>query len=378
MIHPSLTLPVIRSPKNIAVSSGSIMALRGIESSRVALIISPSIAGQSDVLESILKNIRSNKLEVIPLNIQGELSLNQLELASAQIEQSRPDTIIALGGGSVLDAAKLIWLLYEHPDIDLTRDIRPNTLPSLRGRARFIAVPTTTGSGSEVSSAAVVYVESTQRKVAVVTHDFIPDLVVLDSNLLMNLPGKVIASTACDALSHAIEGYVSRIDNPLMDLYAEKAVQTIFSNWKAAVKDHDVTAISKLQYAATLAGWVQNICLVGASHAIGHQLGANSVPHSTANAILLPTVIRTNAQDRGVQTKYEQLAVSCGLSRSHASLAESVEEIRYAGAVEEKLSAFGVENLEGIIEGALLDPAAKTNPVEMDEDYILKVVKACL
>ncbi len=377
MLQLRLALPAFRSARQLILGPDSIMALRSMESSRVALVVSGSLVRQEDLFEKLKRNIRAHDIRVIERSWRFEPTMSDLRAPLQTIEEARVDTIVAVGGGAVIDAAKLMWLFYEHPNLDSSIYLRPFAVPKLRGRARFVAVPTTTGTGSEVSSAALLYNPETGGKDAIVTHDFLPDVVILDPKLLTGLVNTAMISTVCDALSHAIEGYVSRIQNPLMDLFAEKAVQVIADNWRRAL-ERNVEAIGQLQYAATMAGWVQNHCLVGASHALAHQLAPFNVPHGVANAILLPTVIRQNARNVPTKMKYENLARLIGVEESAEGLASFVEEVRMAGGVASKLSDFGCLDPEPLLAGAMCDPGAKSNPIELNEQLLRELVKECL
>lgn len=378
MLHLRLPLPNFMSADNLIVGPGSIMALRGLESSKVAIIASGSLIKQDALFAKFVKNIRAHDITVVQRSWHGEPSFEDLELPLKQLESFQPDTILAVGGGSVIDASKLIWMFYEHPDLSIEECIKVNGVPPLRGRANFIAIPTTIGTGSEVSSSALLLNRETGRKEAVVSHDFLPDLVVLDQNLLVGLPLSTKISTVCDALSHAIEGYVSRIKNPLMDIFAEKAITLISENWKAAIIDDDEDALGQLLYAATLAGWVQNHCLVGAAHAIAHQMAKYGVPHGHANAILLPNVIRFNGTDEKTESRYLRIAELCLLEDNFEALAVWIEEIRSYGNFPTNLKDYGNIDIAANIEGALADPAAKSNPVLLDKENLEKIIKSCL
>jgi alcohol dehydrogenase class IV len=143
-----------------------------------------------------------------------------LEDAVAALRAFRPDWIVAIGGGSVLDGAKLCWARYEHPHFPTEKLDRPFALPPLRSLSRFVAVPTSAGTGSESSSTAVFTESGTGRKIPAVTHDFLPDIAILDPRLTVDLPPEWTAMTAFDALGHALEGYVSALENPLVDRLA--------------------------------------------------------------------------------------------------------------------------------------------------------------
>ena len=273
------------------------MALKGLVANRVLVVISKSFTGSS-YYEQLSRLINAESIKFVVKKWTGEPSLSSLSDLIHEIEDYGPDYIIALGGGSVIDGTKLAWVFYEHPAIKPEDMFRLFSIPPLRGKARFAAIPTTIGSGSEVSSAAVLIDPSSGSKKAVVSHDLLPDLVILDPEFLTEVSPLILRPTIADALSHAIEGYLSKIDHPLMNIFAEKAVQIIFS-YKDKLKDRvwSEDMLKDLQYASMLAGWVQNHCLVGMSHAVAHQLGSFEVGHALANGLLMPEVIDFNCSN---------------------------------------------------------------------------------
>lgn len=245
----------------------------------------------------------------------------------------------------------------------------------LRGRAKFAAIPTTLGAGSEVSSAAVMLDHQTQSKKAVVTHDFLPDLVILDPDLVTEVPLDVLKTTVTDTLAHAIEGYVSLIDHPLMNTFAEQALSIVYRyRFKFSDESWKVEMLSELQYAAMLAGWVQNHCIVGLSHAIAHQLGSFDIGHGLANGLLMPAVIDFNYRDESVANKYAQLIQNAGVPSKEELV--GLFEILVGGQKTNRM--FTEKQLDVIAKNALLDPAAKSNPVRFNEDDVKEIVKQCL
>lgn len=374
MLKLRFPLPVFRNAREIANGRNARMALKGLVANRAALIISPSF-GSSQYFEQVVRLINAQSVRVIERSWQGEPSVEELSGVIGELEDFKPDYILALGGGSIIDGAKLAWLFYECPTLESELLYRPFALPSLRGRAKFAAIPTTVGAGSEVSSAAVMLDSVTNSKKAVVTHDFLPDLVILAPDLVSEVPPKVLKTTVADALSHAIEGYVSLIDNPLMNTFAEQAVSIIYryrhqfsnDNWSSEM-------LSELQQAAMFAGWVQNHCIVGLSHAIAHQLGTFNIGHGLANGLLMPAVINFNYREHTAATKYEQLIYKSGLPNKEALL-----ELFEVLVGEQKTDMhFSEQQLTTIAENALLDPAAKSNPVRFTENDVKEIVKQCL
>lgn len=374
MLKLRFPLPVFRNANEIANGKNARMALKGLVANRVALIISPSFR-KSKFFDQVVRLVNATSVRVIEKSWKGEPTVDELSGVVGELESFQPDYIVALGGGSIIDGAKLAWLLYECPTIDPDVLFRPFAIPPLRGRAKFAAIPTTVGAGSEVSSAAVMLDSVTQSKKAVVTHDFLPDLVILDPDLVSEVPLSILRTTVTDALSHAIEGYVSQIPHPLMETFAEQAVSIVYRYQTQLEQDEwHIDMLSELQHAAMLAGWVQNHCVVGLSHAIAHQLGHFNVGHGLANGLLMPAVIEFNSQDQAVEQKYERLIKNAGLP-SRQALLDLFKGLTSGQGVSLNLSN---EQLDNIAKNALLDPAAATNPVAFAEDDVKEIVKKCL
>lgn len=376
MLKLRLPLPVFRNAKEIVNGRNARMALRGLVANKVVLITSGSFE-QSVHYAQVKRLIKCEALLVVKKSWGGEPSLDELQPVMKQVEDFQPDAVVALGGGSVIDGAKLVWLLYEAPQLTNEQLFRALGLPPLRGRSHFAAIPTTIGAGSEVSSAAVMFDKQTGSKKAVVTHDFLPDLVLLDPELVMDVPTSVLFTTLGDALSHAVEGYVSKIAHPLMDTFAEKAVAIIAMHWQELLKpEPDLDVIAELQHAAMMAGWVQNHCLVGMSHAIAHQLSGYGINHGIANAVLMPHVIEFNRQNDNTCSRYDKLAHNAGLADGTTELINLFTQLVNAS---EQQGVFQTTfNIDNIAEYALLDPAAKSNPVVFTADDVKKVLAACL
>ena len=374
MLKLRIPIPVFRNAREIANGANARMALKGLVANRAALIISASFK-KSQHFDQIVRLINAQSTMVISKDWQGEPSVADLSGVIRQLEQFQPDYIVALGGGSVIDGAKLAWLFYECPTLESETLYRPFALPPLRGRAKFAAIPTTVGAGSEVSSAAVMLDEATESKKAVVTHDFLPDLVILDPELVAEVPLSILRTTVADTLAHAVEGYVSSVDHPLMDTFAEQAL-SIVARYSArfSAEDWDLEMLSDLQHAAMLGGWVQNHCIVGLAHAIAHQLGHYQVGHGLANGLHMPAVIQFNMRDEQTKMRYERLCQNAGL----ADVDELLGLFTLLVSGQKPTIEFTAEQLDTIAANALLDPAAKANPVSFDADDVKEIVRQCL
>lgn len=283
----------------------------------------------------------------------------------------QPDTIIALGGGSPMDAAKVMWLMYEHPEVDFADlkekffDIRKRafTFPDLGVKAKLVCIPTTSGTGSEVTPFAVITDTATGQKYPLADYALTPSIAICDPALTTHLPRAVTADTGFDALTHCIETYVSVYANDFTDGLALHGIRLIFENLERAVTDgtHDLEAREKMHNAGTIAGMAFGSAFLGVVHAMAHTLGGTfGVAHGRTNALLLPHVIRYNGTEPAKVTswpkyrhyiapqRYQDIARMLGLAAATPeqgveSLAAAVEELRERVGIPASFKEAGVE-----------------------------------
>ena len=382
LVSLSIPIPRVQLPGEFVCGEGGLVALRGLQGSRVAVIAGDSVLDNPAKYDAVCNSVKCHSLKVIRRSWSGEPGFGEFTAAMTEIEQFQPDVIVAVGGGGIIDAARFIWLLYEHPGVSLEQVRRPFNVPALRGKCRFVAIPSTVGSGAEASSSAVLYDADSGQKVPIVTHDFLPDLVILDPLLLQDIPPALLLSTLCDALSHTVEGYVSAIDNPMVDSYAEKALQLIARNWQGAVAG-EVEALLQLQIAASYAGIVQNHCVVGITHAIAHQMTRFGISHSDANGMLLQAGIRFNAANADTAQKLQRLALNAGIGQGLEDVLALVESIngQRAALVDHGAEINALQQSlkdDAVIDAAVGDNAARFNPVEVTADAVRSVIGAAL
>ncbi len=301
----------------------------------------------------------------------GEPNLQSIKGTIHDIEKYAPDTIIAVGGGSVIDGAKLCRLYYEIPFF------RPEVTKTDGDllKTNFIAIPTTIGSGAEISSAAV-YV-SNHRKEMVVLHTLQPEVVVYDTRYIEDTPEGLLCVSAMDAVAHITEGYVSNIKNTMVEIFAEETLGLLKEQLERYLFDEGFD-FSRLQYAGYMGGIIQNHCIVGAAHAVAHQLTEYGFSHSEGVALLLPHVIRLNSEDKDVKLKYQKLCKVAGFN-DVVELYEFLERINVKSGIANRYDdlrdiLLGNRDNEQFIMNIKNDRGGKGNPVEITDTFIRDLI----
>ena len=295
-------------PDKIYFEAGSIQYLEKMpEITRAFIVTDPGMV-KLGYVDKILYHLRKRADYVhseIFSDVESDPSFETVNRGVQMMNEFKPDVIIALGGGSAIDAAKGMWLFYEHPDADPEgmklkfMDIRKRTykFPKLGIKAKMVAIPTTSGTGSEVTSFAVISDKTINKKYPLADYELTPDVAIVDPDLVMSLPQGITADTGMDVLTHALEAYVSNMASDYTDGLAEKAVELVFKNLREAYNNGtNKQAREKMHNASTIAGMAFTNAFLGINHSLAHKLGAEfHLPHGRLNAILLPYVIKYNA-----------------------------------------------------------------------------------
>ena len=295
-------------PDKIYFEAGSIQYLEKMPNITRAFIVTDQSMVKLGYIDKILYHLRKRQEYVhseIFSEVESDPSFDTINKGVKMMNEFKPDVVIAVGGGSPIDAAKGMWLFYEHPDADADgmklkfMDIRKRTykFPKLGEKAKMVAIPTTSGTGSEVTSFAVITDKQNNKKYPLADYELTPDVAIVDPDLVMSLPKKITADTGMDVLTHAIESYVSNMASDYTDGLAEKAAELVFKNLREAYNNgNNKMAREKMHNASTIAGMAFTNAFLGINHSIAHKMGAEfHLAHGRINAILLPYVIRYNS-----------------------------------------------------------------------------------
>lgn len=297
-----------RVPERIYFMPGSIQYLTKMPDIRKALIVTDKAMNDLGYVERVVYHLRkrqnSVQIEVFD-RVEPDPPIEIVNLGVELMEKFNPDTLIALGGGSVIDTAKGMWLLYEYPEMKFEflklkfLDIRKRTYkyPKLGRQVKMVAVPTTSGSGSEITAFTVISDKQKKIKYPLADYELTPDVAIIDSDFVMSVPPKVTADTGIDVLTHAIEAYVAVMASDYTDGLALKAIELVFAYLPGAYKDgQDRKARLKMHNASAIAGMAFTNAFLGINHSLAHVLGAKfGLSHGRANGVLMPYVIEYNA-----------------------------------------------------------------------------------
>lgn len=297
-------------PEKIYFEAGSIQYLEKMPDISRAFIVTDESMIKLGYVDKILYHLRKREKYVhseIFSEVESDPSFETIKKGVAMMQNFNPDVIIAIGGGSPIDAAKGMWLFYEHPEADIEglklkfMDIRKRTykFPKLGVKCKMVAIPTTSGTGSEVTSFAVITDKEKNIKYPLADYELTPDVAIVDPDLVMSLPKTVTADTGMDVLTHSIESYVSNMASDYTDGLAEKAAELVIKYLEKAYDNgNDREAREKMHNASTIAGMAFTNAFLGINHSLAHKIGAEfHLPHGRINAILLPYVIRYNSQE---------------------------------------------------------------------------------
>lgn len=385
-------------PPKVYFEENSVMYLTEMDNvERVMIVCDPGMVniGYTDIVEQVLRR-RENQPQIKVFNeVEPNPSTHTVYKGLEMFINFQPDTIIALGGGSAMDAAKAIWMFFEHPETSFFGakqkflDIRKRTYKITKPKnAKFICIPTTSGTGSEVTPFAVITDSETHVKYPLADYALTPDIAIVDPQFVLSVPKDVAADTGMDVLTHAIESYVSVMASDYTRGLSLQAIKLTFDYLKSSVQENDKHSREKMHNASTMAGMAFANAFLGISHSIAHKIGGEyGIPHGRTNAILLPHVIHYNAKDPQkhalfpkydffrADTDYADIAKFLGLKGNTTeelvdALANAVYDLGCSVGIDMNLKSQGVteellhSTIDRMAELAFEDQCTTANPKE--------------
>ncbi|UJF33816.1 bifunctional acetaldehyde-CoA/alcohol dehydrogenase [Paenibacillus hexagrammi] len=396
--YRTVNMQWFKIPPKIYFEKGATQYLEKMPDITRVMIVTDPMMVKLGYVERVEYYLRKRKLPVyieVFSDVEPDPSVDTVERGRAQMAGFQPDCIIALGGGSPMDAAKAMWLFYEYPDTSFDAlkqkfmDIRKRVYkyPRLGRKAKFVAIPTTSGTGSEVTSFAVITdKQKGNTKYPLADYELTPAVAIIDPDYVYSLPKTAVADTGMDVLTHAIEAYVSVMANDYSDGLAMKAIQLVFQNLEKSFATADPIAREKMHNASTIAGMAFANAFLGINHSLAHKWGGEyHTAHGRTNAILMPHVIRYNAQKPTKFTsfpkydhfvadqRYAEIARMLGLPARTTeegvnSLIEAIRKLNRTLGIPEKFQDLGFQaeqfetRVEYLADRAFEDQCTTANP----------------
>lgn len=372
-------------PRDIYFGPNAIEELKNLKGYKKAIVVTGgSSMKKGGFLQKVEEVLAETGLEVeLFEGVEPDPSIETVYKGAEAMREFEPDVIVSIGGGSPIDAAKAMWVFYEYPELKFDDIKDPFTMPKLRKKAIFVAIPSTSGTATEVTAFSVITDYSTNIKYPLADFEITPDIAILDTNIPLTMPKTLTAHTGMDALTHAIEAYVSTAHSEFSDPLALKAISDIYETIVASYNGEE-EARGKMHIAQCLAGMAFSNALLGIVHSLAHKTGAQyELTHGCCNAILLPYVIQYNAKE--CMSRYADIAKVMGLSgRTDRQLMNAlVDEIKILNAklgIAQSYKENGVceehfkETANFVAEHAVADPCTGSNPRVIDVENMKKVL----
>ena len=391
-----------RAPQKVYLKKGCLPValgeLKSVMGKKKAFIVTDTFLYKNGYTKCITDKLdEMGILHTTFFDVAPDPTLGCARAGAEAMRAFEPDTIIAVGGGSAMDAAKIMWVLYEHPDADFMdmamrfADIRKRvyTFPKMGEKAYFIAVPTSAGTGSEVTPFAVITDEKSGTKYPLADYELLPNMAIIDADMMMNAPKGLTAASGIDAVTHALEAYASMLATDFTDGLALKALKIIFGYLPRAYDNgaSDPVAREKMANAATMAGMAFANAFLGVCHSMAHKLGAfHHLPHGVANALLIDRVIRFNASEAPAKmgtfsqydhphtlARYAEVADHLGIggrndSEKLENLIHAIDELKEKVGIKKTIKEYGIDEkdflsrLDDMTEQAFDDQCTGANP----------------
>ncbi|MGQ4891855.1 MAG: iron-containing alcohol dehydrogenase [Candidatus Njordarchaeia archaeon] len=385
-------MPILSLPRMIFMGEGALDEFKeflvdsGIDS---ALIVTDKIIKDIGLTKPVIEILEKMNIQYqIFDRVKPEPSFETVEEGGKFAQEVKPQAIIAIGGGSVIDAAKSIWVKYEKPDFNL-EELSPFVWLGLGKKCILIAIPTTSGTGSEHTIGVVLSKKKENKKIALGSYEVVPYYTIVDPHFAMSMPQKLTAATGIDALTHSVEAYVSNVSNPFTDALAEKSIELIFS-WlpKAYIDGSNRRAREKMHIAASLAGIAFSNSGLGIAHALGHSFGPIfDIPHGFAVGVFLPYVVAFNAsKSEEAKTRYALLGKIIGVNGNlidelYKGFLDEIGKLYERINAPSKIIDLGIDEdeyfskIDLLVQNAYEDPDLAFNPVMVTPDDLKEILE---
>lgn len=382
-------------PRDLYHGKGSLAELKNLKGKKAFIVVGGGSMKRFGFLDKAIDYLKEAGMEVSLFeNVEPDPSVETVMKGAAMMREFEPDWIVSMGGGSPIDAAKAMWAFYEYPDTTFEDLIIPFNFPTLRTKAKFCAIPSTSGTATEVTAFSVITDYNKGIKYPLADFNITPDVAIVDPDLAETMPAKLTAHTGMDAMTHAVEAYVSTLHCDYTDPLAMHAIRMIHENLKPSY-DGNMEARDKMHNAQCLAGMAFSNALLGIVHSMAHKTGAaysgGHIVHGCANAMYLPKVIKFNSKNEEAAKRYAEIATALSLKGNTTTelvdaLIEELNQMNRSlnipscikdyenGIINEKEF---LEKLPEVAANAIGDACTGSNPRIPTQEEMEKLLKAC-
>ena len=389
-------------PRDLYHGAGSLETLKTLTGKKAIVVVGGGSMKRFGFLDKAVAYLKEAGMEVqLFEGVEPDPSVETVMKGAEAMRAFEPDWIVAMGGGSPIDAAKAMWVFYEYPDTTFEEIITPFSFPTLRTKAKFCAIPSTSGTATEVTAFSVITDYHKGIKYPLADFNITPDVAIVDPELAESMPKKLVAHTGMDAMTHAIEAYVSTLHCNYTDPLALHAIKMIHNNLKKSY-DGDMDARAAMHDAQCLAGMAFSNALLGIVHSMAHKTGAaytgDHIIHGCANAMYLPKVIKYNSKNAEAAERYAEIASFIGLSgaTTEGKVDALIAELRSMNDqldIPQGIKNYGksgvkadvsvidekefLEKLPEVAKNAIADACTGSNPRQPSQEEMEKLLKAC-
>lgn len=389
-------------PRDLYHGTGSLETLKTLTGKKAIVVVGGGSMKRFGFLDKAVAYLKEAGMEVeLFEGVEPDPSVETVMKGAEAMRKFQPDWIVAMGGGSPIDAAKAMWVFYEYPDTTFEEIITPFSFPTLRTKAKFCAIPSTSGTATEVTAFSVITDYHKGIKYPLADFNITPDVAIVDPELAETMPKKLVAHTGMDAMTHAIEAYVSTLHCNYTDPLALHAIKMIHNNLKKSY-DGDMEARVAMHDAQCLAGMAFSNALLGIVHSMAHKTGAaytgDHIIHGCANAMYLPKVIKYNSKNEEAANRYAEIASFIGLSGATTeekvdSLIAELRSMNDQLDIPQGIKNYGksgvkadtsiidekefLEKLPEVAKNAIADACTGSNPRQPSQEEMEKLLKAC-